>query len=41
MRFPDVLYGGALPNNKALNETLAQKEKKKQQKGGLFSAFQK
>ena len=36
MKFPDVLYDGAIPNYKVLSESLAQKEKKKQQKGGVF-----
>ena len=36
MRFSDVLYDGALPNNKPLTETLVQKEKKRQQKSGMF-----
>ena len=32
MKFSDVLYDGALPNNQPLCEALIQKEKKKQQK---------
>ena len=36
MKFPDVLYDGTLPNYKVLSENLAQKEKKKQQKSGIF-----
>ena len=36
MKFSDVLYDGTLPNNKSLAETLSQKEKKKQGKGGFF-----
>ena len=35
MKFSDVLYDGALPNNQPLAEALTQKEKKKQQKSGF------
>ena len=36
MKFPDVLYDSAIPNYKVLSESLAQKEKKKQQKGPIL-----
>ena len=36
MKFPDVLYDGTIPSYKVLSESLAQKEKKKQQKGGIL-----
>lgn len=36
MKFYDVLYYGILPNSKIIKDSLSQKEKKKQQKGGII-----